>query len=87
MRHEVTLTLSVTVSGDDKDWKENLAGTVMDLSFVVADLMPSAVGGNLTPITEQGDSAYGTFKFHLHGSVSKEAEEEINKREVENESV
>lgn len=86
MKHEVTLTLSVTVSGDDKDWKENLAGTVMDVSFVVADLMPNAIGGNLTAITEQGDSNYGTFKFYLHGNVSKEAEEEINKREIENES-
>jgi hypothetical protein len=46
-----------------------------------------AVGGNLTAITEQGDSNYGTFKFYLHGSVSKEAEEEINKREMENEIV
>jgi hypothetical protein len=26
MKHEVTLTLSVTVSGDDKDWKETLQG-------------------------------------------------------------
>jgi hypothetical protein len=86
MKHEVTLTLTVTVAGNDVDWKENLAGTVMDLSFIVADLMPNAVGGNLTPITHQGDSNYGTFKFYLHGSVSKEAEEEINKREMENES-
>lgn len=83
MKHEVTLTLSVTVSGEDEDWKENLAGAVMDLSFVVADVEPTVVGGNLVPITEQGDSTYHTFKFYLHGSVSKEAEAEIlNRKET-----
>lgn len=86
MKHEVTLTLSVTVAGDDVDWKENLAGAIMNLSFHVADLETVVSNGAIFPIGDKGDVDTGTYKFLLHGCVSKEAEEEINKREMENES-
>jgi hypothetical protein len=82
--HTVTITLTVTVAGDDVDWKENLAGTIMDLSFHVADINPTLSGGNLLPIVEQGDSSAGTYQYRLYGNVSKEVEAEIlNRKEAE----
>jgi len=78
--HTVTITLTVTVAGDDVDWKENLAGTIMDLSFNVADINPTLSGGNLLPIVEQGDSSAGTYQYRLYGNVSKEVEAEILNR-------
>jgi hypothetical protein len=82
MRNEVTINLSVTVAGDDVDWKENLAGAIMNLSFHVADLKPVVSNGAIFPIGDRGDVDTGTFKFLLHGCVSKEVEAEILNREV-----
>jgi hypothetical protein len=58
MKHEVTLTLSVTVAGDDVDWKENLAGAIMDLSFHIADLKTVVRNGAIFPIGDKGDVDY-----------------------------
>ena len=65
MKHEVTINLSVTVAGDDVDWKENLAGAIMNLSFHVADLEPVVSNGAIFPIGDRGDVDTGTFKFLL----------------------
>jgi hypothetical protein len=82
-RHEVTINLSVTVAGDDVDWKENLAGAIMNLSFHVADLETVVSNGAIFPIGEKGDVDTGTFKFLLHGCVSKEVQDEMqNRKEI-----
>jgi hypothetical protein len=82
--HTVTINITVTVAGDDVDWKENLAGAIMDLSFNVADINPTLSGGNLLPIVEKGDSSSVTYEYRLYGNVSKEVEAEIlNRKEAE----
>ena len=82
-RHEVTINLSVTVAGDDVDWKENLAGAIMNLSFHVADLETVVSNGAIFPIGDKGDVDTGTFKYQLFGAVSKEVQDEMqNRKEI-----